>query len=110
MTLFQFIIDLLLIFIFPVMIGLSYAVFHLVIQRMPSFQREALKYFAHIAVSSIEHDFPSHASSDIQTKETLAKTKVLALFGAFHLPCPTDTTLEIAVKSSLFELAMKKKA
>jgi hypothetical protein len=99
MSFFQILFDLLFIFIFPVMIGIAYWIFHFLIQRLPSYQRETLMQFSQLAVWSVLYEFP-----DASNKENLAKAKLVGLFGAFHLPVPSVLVLDIAIKARFAEM------
>ncbi len=95
----QALFDILFIFVFPIMVGVAYWIFHFLIQRLPTSQREALLQFSSIAVQSVLYEFP-----DAPNREALARAKLIGLFGAFHLPIPPILALDIAIKARFAEM------
>jgi hypothetical protein len=96
------IVNSILVFILPMLVGLVYLLAQFQIQRMPVHQRGALEQFSGMAVRYVEHE---HIRAD---KKALATAYATDLFRLSGLPVPHEDVLEIAIGAAFYEIEQMK--
>ena len=86
-------------FLWPSMIGVAIWLFHFLVQRLPSHTRLALEQFAQMAVQQVEQQ---HSDKDNETKKALAIVAVQELFRKFGLPVPSPEVINIALEAAVY--------
>lgn len=94
-------INAILFFLWPIMIGVAFWLFHYLIQRLPSHTRLALQQFAQLVVKKIEQQNKDVGSN---AKKALAVQYVMVLFRQFGLPVPPDEAIDVAIEAAVYEI------
>lgn len=95
------VINSVLFFLWPIMIGIAFWLFHYLIQRLPAHTRLALQQFAQMVVKRVEQQ---GITLDSAQKKALAVQQVMVLFREFGLPVPPPDVIDIAIEAAVFEI------
>jgi|SwirhirootsSR2_FD_contig_31_17339200_length_1498_multi_3_in_0_out_0_2 hypothetical protein len=90
-----------LFFLWPVMIGIAFWLFHYLIQRLPAHTRLALQQFALLVVKKVEQE---GTTLDNAQKKAQAVQQIMVLFREFGLPVPPPDVIDIAIEAAVFEI------
>jgi hypothetical protein len=96
------IVNSILVFILPMLVGLVYWIAQFQIQRMPTHQRAALEQFARMAVKYVEQ-----VHVDSPDKKALAMAYTSDFFRLFGLPVPPSDVIEVAIGAAAYEIQSK---
>ena len=95
------IVNAILFFVWPAMIGFAYWLFHFLIQRLPAHTRLAHEQFARMAAEKTEQQNPGLASP---AKKALALTEVTRLCDDYGLPYPKSRAMDAHLESAAYRL------
>jgi hypothetical protein len=95
------IVNAVLFFIWPVMIGVAFWQFHFLIQRLPAHTRLAHKQFGQQSVEKVQLQNPEMKG---QAKKALAKTEIINLCEDYNLPAPKPRAMDVHIESAVYRL------
>jgi hypothetical protein len=98
------IVNAILFFVWPGMIGIAFWQFHFLIQRLGAHTRLAHAQFAQIAVEKVELQNPGMKG---QAKKALAVTEVNFLCDDYGLPHPKSRAMDTHIESAVYQLRTK---
>jgi LL-H family phage holin len=94
-------------YVVPSLIGLCVYVYHLVFQRLPEKQREALEQLAAPAVQMVEQVYKNVPP---EQKKAAALHAIELGFQSFNIPEPDDAVINAFIESAVFEMNRLKPA